>query len=638
MKKKVNTETKSVPEFSGEDLKAAKKLKNFPTDWSPQLATLTDQAFDNEDWIFEAKYDGYRALAQIQNNEAHLLSRNANSFDLKFKELLQPLSNLTDNLILDGEIVVQDSKGSDKFQWLQNHDKDRTKGDLKYYVFDILYFNGYDLRELPLLTRKNILKGILPKLKNVLYSEHIVKGGINYFAQAQKKQLEGIIAKKASSKYYPGKRSKDWLKIKTTLQQEMVIGGFTSPQGSRTGIGALICGYYENNKLIFGGKVGSGFDEVTLENIEKKLKSLGRKTSPFAEEPKLKNSYWVTPSLVAQVKFMEWTEEGLMRHPVFLGLKIDKDAKNVVLENKAAKGDVLENERNFSSEKVTFTNLDKDFWPKLKITKGDVVKYYNRMADFIVPFMIDRPQSLRRNPDGIKNDGFFQKNVAGLVPDWVATRKIKSKSTEESTEYLLCQNRETLLFLANWGSIELNPWSSRIRSINNPDYMVFDLDPVDVPTKDLVTTALKVKELLDKMELKSYVKTSGGKGLHIYIPIKADYTYKQTQNICHILSQMVHRCLPDLTSLERSPSKRKGKVYLDYLQNSKGKTMASVYSVRPRENAGVSTPLEWSEVNEKLDLQSFNLTTIDKRMADKGDLWSDFFENKNDLKMAITKL
>ena len=521
---------------------------------------------------------------------------------------------------------------------MQNHDKDRAKGILKYYVFDILYFNGYDLRELPLITRKKILKGILPKLQNVFYSEHIVKDGRSYFAKAEKENLEGIIAKKSSSKYHDGKRSKDWLKIKTTLQQEMVIGGYTSPQGSRTGIGAIICGYYQDGKLIYGGKVGSGFDEATLIDLEKKLKRLDRKTSAFEKEPKLKDSHWVTPSLVAQIKFMEWTQDGSMRHPVFLGLKIDKDAKKVILENKKAKQEVSKNTLNVKSDKVSFTNLDKLFWPKLKLTKGDVVRYYDRMADLILPFMINRPQSLRRNPDGIKNDGFFQKNVAGLTPDWIATRKIKSKSTEESIEYLLCQDKDTLLFLANWGSIEMNPWSSRVGSINNPDYMVFDLDPLDTATKDLVTTALKVKELLDKMELKSYIKTSGGKGLHIYIPIKAEYTYKQTQNICHILSQIVNRALPDITSLERSPSKRKGKVYLDYLQNSKGKTMASVYSVRPREHAGISTPLQWDEITNKLDLQSFNLTTIDKRIEDKGDLWADFFDHKNDLKQAISKL
>ena len=533
--------------------------------------------------------------------------------------------------------MVQDSKGRDKFQWLQNHDKDRTKGELKYYVFDILYFNGYDLRELPLLTRKKILKGILPKLQNIYYSEHILKDGKSYFAKAEKENLEGIIAKKSTSKYHEGKRSKDWLKIKTTLQQEMVIGGYTSPQGNRTGIGAIICGYYQDGKLIYGGKVGSGFDEATLKDLEKKLKRLDRKTSPFDQEPKLKDSHWVTPSLVAQIKFMEWTEDGSMRHPVFLGLKTDKDAKEVILENKTAKQEVSK-VGVLESEKVSFTNMDKEFWPKLKLTKGDVVRYYDRIADLILPFMIDRPQSLRRNPDGIKNDGFFQKNVGGLTPDWIATRKIKSKSTEESIEYLLCQDKDTLLFLANWGSIEMNPWSSRVGSINNPDYMVFDLDPLDATIDDLVTTALKVKEFLDKMELKSYIKTSGGKGIHIYIPVKADYTYKQTQNICHILSQMVNRSLPDITSLERSPAKRKGKVYLDYLQNAKGKTMASVYSVRPREHAGVSTPLEWSEVNNKLDLNSFNLKTIDKRIAQKGDLWADFFDNKNDLKEAIKKL
>lgn len=581
-------------------------------------------------------------MAQIQNGKCHLISRNANSFDTKFKELLESLNTIKDSLILDGEIVVQDAEGRDQFQWLQNHDKDRTKGDLNYYVFDILYFNGYDLRNLPLFTRKKILKSVLPNLKNVHYSEHIKSSGKDFFAQAEKNKLEGIIAKKSTSKYQEGKRSKDWLKIKTTLQQEMVIGGYTSPQGSRTGIGALICGYYKGDKLIYGGKVGSGFDETTLKDLEKKLKRLERKTSPFEQEPKLKDSHWVTPTLVAQIKFMEWTEEGSMRHPVFLGLKIDKDSKKVVLENKSAKEDIMKVELKNSdlsqNDKITFTNLDKVFWPKLNITKGDIVNYYDRISDLILPFMIDRPESLKRNPDGIKNDGFFQKNVAGLTPDWIATKKIKAKSTDESIEYLLCQDKNTLLFLANWGCIEMNPWSSRVGTINNPDYMVFDLDPVDATIENLVQTALKVKVHLDKMQLKSYVKTSGGKGLHIYIPIKGDYTYKHTQNICHILSQMVNRDLPDITSLDRSPSKRKGKIYLDYLQNAKGKTMATVYSVRPRENAGVSTPLAWSEVTSKLDLSAFNLKTIDNRIKEKGNLWADFFDNKNDLKLAIDRL
>lgn len=608
----------------------------------PQLATLNDHAFDDPNWIFETKYDGYRAFAQIEKGKCHLISRNANSFNTKFVELLEPLQKIQDNVILDGEIVIRDSKDRDQFQWLQNHHKDRKKGELHFFVFDILYFNGYDLRDLPLLTRKKILQGILPKLKNIHYSEHFVEYGIEFFAKAEKNSLEGIIAKKSDSTYRQGKRSKDWLKIKTTLQQEMVIGGYTSPQGSRTGIGALICGYYKDDKFVYAGKIGSGFDEDTLKDLEKKLKRLDRKTSPFDLEPPLKDSHWVTPSLVAQIKFMEFTADGVMRHPVFLGLKIDKDPKMVVLETSLAHDvdsksitsvtSILEN------KKVAFTNLDKIFWTKLEITKGDVVKYYNKVSNLILPFLIDRPQSLRRNPDGIKNEGFFQKNVEGLTPDWIATRNIKSKSTDESIEYLLCQDRDTLLFLANWGSIEINPWSSRVGSINNPDYMVFDLDPVDVAIKDLVTTALKVKELVDRMGLKSYIKTSGGKGLHIYIPITADYSYKQTQTICHILSQMVHRELPAITSLERSPSKRKGKVYLDYLQNAKGKTMASVYSVRPRENAGISTPLLWSEINNTLDLTAFNLNTIDKRLAEKGDLWSDFFDNKNDLKVALEKL
>jgi len=632
-------------EFNAEDLADAKKLKTFPNGWRPQLATLSGEPFDNEDWIFETKYDGYRALAEIKNQKATLISRNGISFDKKYPEIVEALQNIKSDMILDGEIVVEDAKGKSNFQWLQHLNEKPNAGKLKFYVFDILYFQGYDLRQLELANRKKILKSILPKLETIIYSEHIAKNGIKLFKDIGKKSGEGMIAKKSNSKYHIDKRSKDWLKIKTGKEQEMVIGGFTDPQGNRKGIGALLCGYYKGNEFHYSGKVGSGFTETILEDLRKKLDKIERKTSPFVNSPKMPGTHWVSPTLVAQIKFSEFTETGSMRHPVYHGLRVDKKPKSVILETPAVADEPKENTSRskkaamtIQSDKVEFTNLDKVFWPKEKITKGDVIAYYDSISEYILPYLKDRPQSLRRTPDGITKEGFFQKNVAGMVPKWIKTRKIKSESKEESIEYLLCQDKDTLLFLANYGCIELNPWSSRVGSLNNPDYIIFDIDPKDAPMKNIVATALKVKEVLDQLKVPAFIKTSGGNGLHVFIPVLPKYTYEQTRNFSYLVSQMVHRDLPDITSLERMPAKRKGKVYLDFLQNGKGKTMASIYSLRPREGAGVSTPLEWDEINNKLDLKAFNLKTIPKRLEEKGDLWKDFFKESINLKKILESI
>ncbi|RZJ35916.1 MAG: DNA ligase D [Flavobacterium sp.] len=643
-------------DFNAADLADAKKTTSFPKGWKPQLATLADAPFDNSDWVFETKFDGYRALAEIENGECRLMSRNGLPFD-KYPEIEKTLRTLPTDMILDGEIVIEDDKGKSVFQWLQNRNLKPKRGTLKYYVFDILYFGGFDLRPLDLLQRKKILKALLPEADNVQYSEHTVGNGIEAYKKAEKLGGEGIIAKKISSKYHTDKRSKEWLKIKTELQQEVVIGGYTDPQGSRIGIGALLCGYYKDGNFIYAGKVGSGFNEESLKALDQKLKKLDSKTNPFEKTPRMAGVHWVKPELLAQVKFSEWTDTGIMRHPVFLGLREDKAAKKVVAETPQVSTDAIDEsakekpkakrmkttkseakQPDLKSSKVELTNLDKVYWPKEKITKGDVIRYYNDIADYILPYLKDRPESLRRNPNGIDKQDFFQKNVAGTVPDWVKTEEIKSESADEAIEWLLCQDRDTLLYLANLGCIEMNPWSSRVGTLDNPDYIIFDLDPNKADMKKLVATALKVKEILDQLKIKGYVKTSGGKGIHVFIPILPKYTYEQTRELSLLISQMVHKALPDITSLERMPAKRIGKVYLDFLQNGRGKTMASVYSIRPREGAGVSTPLEWEEINDDLDLKSFNIHTIRDRLKEKGDLWKNFFKDSIDLKALLSNL
>lgn len=654
-RKASKTEAKEIKDeeslsFTNEDVAGAKKMKTFPTEWRPQLATLTDEVFDNAEWVFENKYDGYRALIQIQKGKVNLISRNGISFNTKYKELVDAFGNFQEDMILDGEIVVEDEKGNSRFQWLQYYQDDPDRGKLKCYVFDILYFNGFDITRLELLQRKKILEALIPKSDVIIYSDHVIGKGIKTLKEAEKKHMEGLIAKKTTSTYLVNKRSKDWLKIKISKEQEMVIGGYTDPQGSRLGFGALLLGYYEDDKFIYSGKVGTGFNDDLLKDILAKLKKLERKTSPFATVPGEKNAHWVKPQLVAQIKYSEWTETGSLRHPVFIALRDDKDPKAVTREiagiskskteeKKQTKVKANDSEKaGFDTKKVEVTNPDKIFWPKEKITKGDVINYYDEMADYVLPYVIDRPQSLRRTPDGITKEGFFQKNVEGMVPGWIKTRKIRSKSTGESIEYLLCQDKDTLIYMANWGCIEINPWSSRVGSINNPDYIIFDLDPNEASLKDLVTTAKKVKEILDDLGIKGYLKTSGGKGLHVFIPIKPKYSYDQTREFSHIISQAVNSALPKITSLERSPAKRKGKIYLDFLQNGKGKTMACAYSLRPREGATVSTPLEWDELTATFNIKDYTIKTVPERVNKKGDLWENFFKDAVDLTAILDKI
>lgn len=653
--------TAAAPAFTAEELAEVKRIKPFPVKWRPQLATLTDEVFDNNEWFFEEKYDGYRVLIQINKGKINLVSRNGLSFNEKYPPVMEALSIIEEDVILDGEIVVEDKKGNSHFQWLQYYHENPDQGFLKCYVFDILYFNGFDLTSLPNIQRKKILEAVLPESTTIVYSEHISGKGKQALKKAEKKGIEGIIAKRKEAPYLTNKRSKDWLKIKINKEQEMVIGGYTEPTGKRIGFGAILIGYYEGSSLRYAGKVGTGFNDEKLQELYAMFKKLERKTNPFNTTPMEKHVHWIKPELVAQIKYSEWTENGSLRHPVFIALRADKDPTTVkkevpvstekIVEDKPVKrsaksgtskskttGRQSAKKTEEANGKVPITNPDKIYWPKEKITKGEVIDYYNIMTEYVLPYIIDRPQSLRRNPDGIKNIGFFQKNVAGQVPDWIKTQKIKSKSTEESIEYMLCQDKDTLLFMANWGCIEINPWSSRIGKINHPDYIIFDLDPKDAPLKNLIATAKKVKEILDQLGITAYLKTSGGKGLHIYIPVQPVYTYTQTRNFSQTISEAVHAALPDITSLERSPDKRKGKIYLDYLQNGKGKTMASPYSLRPREGATVSTPLEWKELNARLDPKKFTIKTMPARVKKKGDLWKNFFADAIDLNQVLKKL
>ncbi len=693
-------------------LKKKGKKQAMPASIKPMLATLTDEPFDDDNWIFEVKWDGYRAIANIKGGAVSLYSRNLLSFNTKFKPITDALKAVEYNVILDGEIIALNDKGDVDFQQLQAWQK-TGEGTLVYYVFDLVWLEGYSVTELPLLERKELLQQILPQHDAIKYSDHIESRGKDFFEVAGTKGLEGIMAKEKNSTYLINNRSKNWLKIKTNQRQEAVIAGYTEGRGGRKHFGSLILGIYENGKLQYIGHTGSGFNDKSLAELHKKLEKIGTETCPFEKKPKTQMpARWVKPELVCEVKFQEWTRDGSMRHPIFMGLRQDKKAKEVsrekevpveeakkegekieaenskqktVAEKKTAKKaatnqkesaaenqkktaaaakkpakkaatkksastktkimdpkgrfdpSLKEVELTINKKKITFTNLSKIYWKKEKITKGDMLNYYDRMGEFMLPYMKNRPQSLNRHPDGIDGKNFYQKNVKGKVPDWVETYEYTSESDGEKKEFYVCTDHASLLYIANLGCIEMNPWHSRVESPENPDWCVIDLDPGEISFEKVIEAAQVVREVLDGLGIPSYPKTSGSTGIHIYIPLGAKYDYDQSRQLAELVVTLVHDRIPGFTSLERSPSKRKDKIYLDYLQNRTIQTIAAPYSLRPKPGATVSTPLFWEEVKKGLKISDFTMFTIFDRLKETGDIFTPVLKKGIDLEKTLQK-
>lgn len=606
----------------------------FTVGTRPMLAKLTDKVFDDGDWLYEIKYDGYRTISEIQKSKVRLISRKGIDVTKKYSPLVKELLKFKKDMILDGEVIVLDDQGENKFELLQNYPE--GGGTLAYFVFDLLYFDGYDLKLVPLEKRKEMLQKILPKSDIIRFSQHVSKEGTKLSKLAVQKNWEGVIAKRKDSIYQTGQRSSDWLKIKVQNEQEFIICGYTEPKGERSYFGSLALGAYKDGKLVYVGNVGTGLDEVNLKNLHASLEKLQTKTHPFDAEPEtLHKTIWVKPMCVCQVRFKEFTSSYQLRHAVFLGLRDDKKPEQVKIETPKPKSTLLKK----PEKELKFTNLDKVFWPEEGYTKGDLVKYYEEIADVILPYLIDRPQSLYRTPNGIKGEGFFQKNVRGEVPKWIKTIEIYSESKDEEIEFMLCQDKETLLFMANFGSIEINPWSSRIQALDYPDYAVFDLDPLEISFQAVIEVALSIHDILEKINVPHYCKTSGSTGIHIYVPLGAKYTYDQAKQFSKVVQLLVRKKLPKITSHERSPSARKHKVYLDYLQNGKGITMATVYSARPKPHATVSTPVTWEELQKQgFDPTRFTIKTVPKRVKKIGDLWGNLLKQDIDMLEALKEL
>ncbi|HET8574577.1 MAG TPA: DNA ligase D [Candidatus Paceibacterota bacterium] len=639
-KKTGKKNSKKNPPSKSTDKKSASKRDPFPHRIKPMLAKLTDEAFDRKKWIFEVKWDGYRAITEKERGKVRLYSRNGLSFNEKYPSIVDALESIPHDCILDGEIVAL-SNGRADFHTLQQYGENHAP--LQYAIFDLLYLDGKDLRREPLLKRKKLLQEILPDHPTLLYSEHVEEHGKRFFQSMGEKNLEGMIAKDGKSPYREGIRGDEWLKVKSFQEQEAVIVGFTKPRGARKLLGALVLAVYQGKDLRYIGHSGGGFTKKEIADLHRKLEKIKQKTPTLREKVPVNSPItWVKPKYVCEVKFSEWTESGRMRHPIYAGLRVDKAPQEVTKETPALRKNTVKKSkttrktfRKISREQMNFTNLEKVFWKEEGYTKGDLIEYYDRMSSVLLPYLIDRPQNLNRHPNGIDGKSFFQKNFTADLPEYVETKEIWSESNQAYLRYVICQNRETLLYLANLGCIELNPWNSRISSLEQPDYMILDLDPGERSFEDLIVVAQEVKKVLDLACGEHYPKTSGKTGLHVLIPFRARYSYEDIKDFALLLMSLVHERLPDLTSLERNPAKRGGKIYLDYLQNRFGQTLACAYSIRPFPHATVSTPLEWSEVRKGLDPKNFTIKTIWKRLEKKGDLWRPVLSQGIDLSDSL---
>ncbi|HXM38615.1 MAG TPA: DNA ligase D [Gemmatimonadales bacterium] len=603
------------------------------------LAEARDQPFSKPGWIFEVKLDGYRVRAARENGKAILLSRKGLDFAPAFPEVARAVEALPyEGVILDGELVVLDDTGRPSFSRLQARAKLSNTREIKreaiehpatLFVFDLLAFDGYDLRPLPLIKRKAILKKILPSTGPLRYSEHFETNGEALYEKVAQLGLEGIMAKKADSPYR-GVRSSDWLKIRADRSDDFVIVGYSRPKGSRSGFGALHVGAYKDGKLVYCGRAGSGFTAAQLKEYSARLESLVRPTPPCEPPPggalpKGPDHIWVEPELVCEVRYKEITPDGLLRQPVFLRFRDDKDPKECVFPTgrgaetgDEGRGDATETTRPPSPvpapREVVFSNLDKVFWPDEGYTKGDLIEYYRGISPWLLPYLKDRPVVLTRYPDGIKGKSFYQKDAPAFAPDWIRTVPIWSEDTQRNIDYFVVNDLDSLLYLANLGTIPLHIWGSRVTDLEHPDWCLIDLDPKDAPFAQVITLGKALKKLCDDVEMAAFIKTTGKSGLHVLLPLGRQLTYEQCLQLAMLFARLVTDQFPDIATTTRSISKRGGKVYVDAFQNRRGQLMVAPFSVRPLPGAPVSMPSEWREVTGKLDNGKFTIANAKKRM------------------------
>jgi bifunctional non-homologous end joining protein LigD len=651
----------------------------FPATVSPMLATLVDKPVNTPGWLYEVKWDGYRAIALLNKGNVQLISRNNKSFDEKFYPVFNALKTWKIDAVVDGEIVVLNKEGISNFSDLQDW-RSEADGELIYYIFDLLWLNGDDLTQLPLIQRRELLEQLFPGPDTVRLSTAFRDTSSDKFLTAAKDLgLEGIIAKKEDSLYQIGQRSREWLKIKVNKRHEVVIGGYTNNENSAKSFSSLLVGVFEKGKLQYTGKIGTGFTSAQQKEMLRSFKPLIRKTCPFTTVPDINKpsrfrpnppqaiATWLKPVLVCEVSYAEITTDGVMRHPSFEGMRTDKAASDVAREvalpvasavQKAAgdiSGEMLQpvtignrktllnpseatQVKKINRHELKFSNLNKVFWPEGQYTKRDMLNYYYQVAPYILPYLKDRPQSLNRYPNGIKGKSFYQKDVTGKAPEWIKTFPYHTSDGEDKN-FMVATDESSLLYMANLGAIEMNPWNSRISKPDHPDWCIIDLDPTEKNTfEQVIKTAQVTKEILDSINVPGYCKTSGSTGIHIYIPLSAKYTYDECQLFGKWIATQVHKALPAFTSIERMTQNRKGKIYVDYLQNRPKATLAAPYSLRPKPGATVSMPLHWEEVKTGLKMKDFNITNAIARIIEMGDIFKPVLGKGIDMRKVLRAL
>jgi bifunctional non-homologous end joining protein LigD len=638
------------------------------------LAETADKPFTDPAWIFEIKYDGFRVLAEREGGQARLVYRRGSEATTTYPDVARAVSALPfGDLVLDGEVVVLDEEGRPSFQRLQRRAQQRRTADVQraalempatYYAFDLLGFESFDLRPLPLRERKRLLQALLPRAGPVRFLDHVAGEGEAFYAEVGRLRLEGLMAKRADAPYRPG-RSPHWLKLRLERADDFVVVGFTEPQGGRTGFGALHLAAFEDGALVYCGRAGSGFGEEQLVSLGEALEADRREipacTGPL---PTDRGHVWVEPRHVAEVRYLTWTEEGLLRQPVFLRLRDDKRPEECGMPARrnrlSSRGEPAESGDEGSAravggslgtgqtgvpredkveKKVPFSNLTKVFWPDEGYTKGDLIEYYRAISPWLLPYLEDRLLVLTRYPDGIKGKSFFQKDAPSFAPGWVRLERVWSETAQREIDYFVAGDVESLLYIANLGTIPLHVWGSRVKDLAHPDWCILDLDPKGAPFVHVVRVARAIHELAEEIALPAYVKTSGSTGLHVLVPLGRLCTFDQCRQLGELLARVVAGRLPEIATTIRLPDDRGGRVYIDFLQNGHGKLLAAPFTARPVPGALCSAPLRWDEVDETLDLRRFTIKTLPERMSVFGhDPLAPVLSERPDLVTALARL
>jgi bifunctional non-homologous end joining protein LigD len=653
------------------------KKTALPDYVAPMLTTLMSEPPAGDDWIHEVKYDGYRLVARIERGKARLFSRNEKEWTASFPQVARDLAALpVQTAWIDGEVVVLDETGRSSFQGLQNALADPKAKGLAFFAFDIMYLDGYDLRGVVLTGRKRVLREIAADRPGIVRVGPELDGaGDQFFAQACKLGLEGIISKRAASIYASGLRTREWQKIKCIQRQEMVIGGYTEPQGSRKGFGALLLGYHEDGKLRYAGKVGTGFNDAMLRKLMPELAAREIDKPAFADPPRgyeAKGAHWIRPELVAEIAFTEWSRDGALRHPSFQGLRPDKKAADVVRERPADKpASAKKTAKNTSKapaakaaarktapargpaakrapprksdEKleiagVAISNPGKLYFPEAGITKADLVQYYVDVAPLLLPHIAGRPLSLVRCPDGWQGQCFYQKNADKAVNAAVSRIPVPESGGGKAT-YMGASTPTALAALVQWGVIELHPWGARAPRLDRPDRLIFDFDPdPELPWSELVTAVTLLRTLLDEMKLTGFLKTTGGKGLHVVLPIRATLDWDEAKDFTRRVAELMVLTFPDRFVATITKAKRHGKILIDYFRNAREATAVAPYVVRSRANAPVAMPIGWDELGEDVRNDHFNANNARERLASLvRDPWADFLDTRQTITAAMRK-